>query len=126
MEVFMESIKSISDSEWKVMEILWAAPGMLIGEIRDALKSSGWSYSTIKTLVLRLTQKGCLRAEDTAKGKRYFPAVDEETSKRKETMSLIDRIYSGSVRMMFSNLVKDSKLTESEASELLSLIDKMD
>ena len=122
----MENIKSISDSEWKVMEILWAAPGMLIGEIRDALSDSGWSYSTIKTLVLRLTQKEFLRTESTAKGKRYFPAVDEDASKRQETKSLIDRIYNGSVRMMFSNLVKGSKLSESEANELLDLIDKMD
>ena len=122
----MENIKNISDSEWKVMEILWNTPGMLIGEIRDALSESGWSYSTIKTLVLRLTQKNVLRAEDSEKGKRYFPAVDEDASKRKETKSFIDRIYNGSVRMMFSNLVKDSKLSDKEAEELMGLIDKME
>ena len=122
----MDNIKNISDSEWKVMEILWNTPGMLIGEIRDALSGSGWSYSTIKTLVLRLTQKNVLRTEESEKGKRYFPAVDEDASKRKETRSFIDRIYNGSVRMMFSNLVKDSKLSDSEAEELMGLIDKME
>lgn len=122
----MENIKSISDSEWKVMEILWNTPGMLIGEIRDALAESGWSYSTIKTLVLRLTQKEILRTEESPKGKMYFPAVDEEASKRMETKSFLDKIYNGSVRMMFSNLVKDSKLSDTEAAELLDLIDKMD
>lgn len=122
----MDTIKNISDSEWKVMEILWKAPGLLIGEIRNALSESGWSYSTIKTMVLRLTQKEALRTEDTPKGKRYFPAIDEESSKRQETKSFIDRIYNGSVRMMFSNLVKDSKLSEGEAEELFSLIDKME
>ena len=122
----MDNIKNISDSEWKVMEILWNTPGMLIGEIRDALSESGWSYSTIKTLVLRLTQKEALRTEDSPKGKRYFPTVDEDTSKRKETRSFIDRIYNGSVRMMFSNLVKDSRLSDKEAEELMGLIDKME
>ena len=122
----MGNIKNISDSEWKVMDILWNNPGMLIGEIRDALSGSGWSYSTIKTLVLRLTQKKVLRTEESEKGKRYFPAVDEDDSKRMETRSFIDRIYNGSVRMMFSNLVKDSKLSDSEAKNLMELIDKME
>ena len=122
----MGNIKNISDSEWKVMDILWNNPGMLIGEIRDALSGSGWSYSTIKTLVLRLTQKKALRTEESEKGKRYFPAVDEDASRRMETKSFIDKIYNGSVRMMFSNLVKDSKLSDSEAKDLMELIDKME
>lgn len=122
----MEDIKNISEAEWKVLEILWANPGMLIGEIRDALEESGWSYSTIKTLVLRLTKKGILKTDETQKGRRYYPGVDEEATRRSEARNLIDRIYNGSVRMMFSNLVKDSKLSDNEAEALLDLIEKMD
>lgn len=122
----MEKTTNISDAEWKVLETLWRAPGMLIGEIRDALKDSGWSYSTIKTLVTRLTQKGAARYEETPKGREYYAAVSEEDTRRAETRGLIDRVYNGSVRMMFSNLVRDSKLSDAETAELLELIDKMD
>lgn len=124
--VDMESSKSISESEWKVLEILWDKPGSLIGEIRDALSDSGWSYSTIKTLVARLVKKGALRAEDSPQGKRYYPEVDEDESRRDETKHFLERIYNGSVRMLFSNLVKGSKLSEEEAEELMGLIDKME
>ncbi len=122
----MENLKSISDSEWKIMEVVWKKPGILIGEIRDALKDSGWSYSTIKTLVLRLVNKQMLRTEESEQGKRYFADVDEEASRNEETKNFIDRIYNGSVKMMVSNLVKNSKLSDSEAEELYSLIDKME
>lgn len=122
----MENIKNISESEWKVLEILWDKPGSLIGEIRAALTDSGWSYSTIKTLVLRLTQKGALRSEDSAEGKRYYPEVNEEAARRNETKNFIERIYNGSLSMMVSSFVKDSKLSESEVKELMSLVDKME
>ena len=122
----MESVKNISESEWKVLEVLWEKPGSLIGEIRTALADSGWSYSTIKTLVLRLTQKGALYTKESPHGKMYDPAVDEDKSRRDETKHFLDRIYNGSVRMLFSNLVKDSKLSDKEAEELMELIDKME
>lgn len=122
----MEGAKNISESEWKVLEVLWDRPGSLIGEIRSALSDSGWSYSTIKTLVSRLVGKGALEAKDSPQGKRYYPAVDEDESRRDETRHFLDRIYNGSVRMLFSNLVRDSKLSDEEAEELMGLIDKME
>lgn len=122
----MENTKNISESEWKVLEILWDKPGSLIGEIRAALTDSNWSYSTIKTLVLRLTQKGVLRSEDSAEGKRYYPEINEDTTRRNETKNFMERIYNGSLRMMVSNLVKDSKLSASEVKELMNLVDKME
>lgn len=122
----MDHGQNISDSEWKVLEVLWDKPGSLIGEIRQALSDSGWSYSTIKTLVLRLTQKGALKVEETDKGKKYYPAVNETRCRIRETKNFLDRIYNGSVKMMVSNLVKDSNLSKDDAEELLSLIDKME
>ena len=122
----MEGAKNISESEWKVLEVLWDRPGSLIGEIRGALSDSGWSYSTIKTLVTRLVGKGAPEAKDSPQGKRYYPAVDEDKSRRNETRHFLDRIYNGSVRMLFSNLVRDSKLSDEEAEELMGLIDKME
>ena len=50
----------IAETEWKVMEILWAKPMLTIGEIKDALADSDWSDSTIKTLVRRLCKKARL------------------------------------------------------------------
>lgn len=122
----MGNEKSISEAEWKVLETLWEKPGSLIGEIREALSDSGWSYSTIKTLVLRLTQKGIVKTEESPQGKRYYPDVDEESSRRSETRNFINRIYKGSVHMMVSNLVKDSGLSKAEEAELMELIDKIE
>ena len=116
----------IAEAEWKVMEILWQESMLTIGEIRTRLADTGWSDSTIKTLVRRLTQKGVLNIDDTEDQFRYFPAVNETECKQKETRNLVDRIYHGSVKLLMANLVSDSNLTEEETKQLMEIIDKMD
>ena len=118
--------RDIAKSEWKVLEFIWENPGSTIGAIRKAMEYTDWSYSTIKTLVNRLVQKEVIQAEDSPEGKRFTACVDEEECRMQETRGFLDRIYNGSVKMMVTNLVKESNLSEQDAKELLSLIDKME
>ena len=118
--------KDIAKSEWKVLEFIWENPGSTIGTIRKAMEYTDWSYSTIKTLVNRLVKKEVIKAEDSPEGKRFTACIDEEECRMQETQSFLDRIYNGSVKMMVTNLVKDSNLSENDAKELLNLIDKME
>ena len=117
---------SISDTEWRVMEELWKRDGMTIGEIREALSDSGWSDSTVKTLVRRLVKKGAVGADDTSGQFVYRAAVDAGECRARETKSLIDRIYSGSVKMLVANFVSDAELSEDEEKQLMRIIDKIE
>ena len=117
---------SIADTEWKIMEVLWEENNLTIGDIREKLSSTGWSDSTIKTLVRRLVQKGAIKADDSLGQFRYFPDVSEAECKKNETRNLINRVYKGSVKMLVANLVSDSNLTDDETKRLMELIDKME
>lgn len=117
---------SIAETEWQVMEVLWKRPTQTIGEIRAALADTGWSDSTIKTLVRRLVKKGLLAIDDSGGSFRYSAQVGEAVCKRKETRHFIDRIYHGSVKMMMANLMDESRLSEEEVAELLRIIEKME
>ena len=117
---------NISDSEWKVMEVVWKNPGITIGNIRTALEGNEWSYSTIKTLVIRLVKKSALRCEESDMGKRYYAAVSEHEAKRHETQSFIEKLYEGSIKRMVSNLVEDSSLSQKDVDDLMKLIDKLE
>lgn len=116
----------ITESEWSIMELLWEREGLLIGEIRDGLTDTGWSYSTIKTLVGRLEQKEIIRAEQSDKGKKYYTNVNAEECKAKETKHFLSRVYNGSVKMMVASLVKDTNLNEKDINKIISLIDKIE
>lgn len=116
----------IAETEWKVMEVLWQKPNQTITEIKAALSEIGWSDSTVKTLVRRLTQKGALAIDRTASPFCYYPLVEEEACRRKETRRFIDKIYNGSVKMLIASLTTDSSLTDEESQKLMEIIDKME
>ena len=121
----MKNEINISESEWTVMEYLWNNPLATITEIRKALSSTGWSDSTIKTLVRRLASKQVIAVNDEEANFRYYPLVSQQECRSKETRSFIDRVYQGSVSMLVTNLAADSNLTEKETEELMNLIEKM-
>lgn len=121
----MKKELNISESEWMVMEYLWKNPLTTISEIRKALSSTGWSDSTIKTLVRRLVSKKAIAINDEGAVFRYYPLISQQECRLKETNSFINRVYDGSVSMLVTNLAADSNLTEKETEELLSLIKKM-
>ena len=121
----MKNEINISESEWTVMEYLWNNPLVTITEIRKALSSTGWSDSTIKTLVRRLVSKQVIAVNDEEANFRYYPLVSQQKCRSKETRSFIDRVYQGSVSMLVTNLAADSNLTEKETEELMNLIEKM-
>lgn len=117
---------NIAESEWKVMEVLWKNPKMAIGQIREVLSDTGWSDSTIKTLVRRLHKKGAVGIDDTQGQYLYFAAVKENECKMKEVYRLVDRIYQGSVRMLMANLAEESDLPAEKKEQLLRIIDNME
>ncbi len=118
---------SISDSEWKIMKVLWEAPNITLKEIAARVSECGWSYTTVRTLVNRLADKGAIGADrSVANNFKYYPIAVEEVCKIREVKSFLERVFDGSAGMLISTLAKDSNLSEEEQKELIGIIDKMD
>lgn len=120
-----ELASKISDSELKVMRVLWNADEALpIAQVKQAIaKTSSWDNSTIKTLIRRLCEKGIVSAE-----KRevyyYTPCVSKKEYKEYCLHSLIDKLYSGSAKNLVASLVQSDKLDQNDIEELRALFDK--
>ena len=118
---------SISEGEWKVMEMVWRCPGASLHQIVAALEGSGWSYSTIKTLVGRLVNKGLIMADRSVGNSfRYTAAVDSSTCRVQEAHSFLSRVFDGSVSLMMAALARESRLTPQERAELERLAARLD
>ena len=73
--------KALTNSEWYVMDCLWAQAPMTVMELAAALEQrTGWAKSTTITTLHRMEEKGLIRCEMAGKGRRYFPAVERETA----------------------------------------------
>lgn len=118
---------SISDSEWQIMKVLWETPNITLKEIAGKVSECGWSYSTIRTLVNRLADKGVIAADKSiANNFKYYPLALEDECKSKEVRNFLKKVFNGSAGMLISALTKDSDLSEEEQKELKIIIDKID
>ena len=120
----MEKQLSISESEWRVMKIIWNDCPQTLTEILDRLKETGWSKTTIQTYLARLVKKGALSTKRQGKGYLYYPAVSESDCQLAESRSFLSRVYDGSLSRMVMGFVKSGELSQEELNELKSLIDQ--
>jgi len=111
------------DSEAKVMEILWDRGPMTAREVSlIAAETIGWNKNTTYTVIKKLEAKGFIRRDDP--GFICTPLVSQEEMQKKEAVSLLNKVFGGSRKALFSALLDDEKLTEQEIEELRNLIDQ--
>lgn len=116
---------NLSDSEWKLMNHLWARSPQTITELTAVLRAeTGWSKNTVITMLSRLETKGAVRYEPGGRARRYFPAVQREDAALAETESFLSKVYGGSLGLMVSSLVESRALSEEDLAELAAILER--
>ena len=111
------------DSELKVMEILWREGDTTAKQLSLKLgESVGWNKNTTYTVIKKLETKGFIRRDEP--GFICTPTVTRAEMQKREAVSLLNKVFGGSRKALFSALLEDEKLTESETDELRRLIEK--
>jgi BlaI family transcriptional regulator, penicillinase repressor len=86
----------ITNSEWQIMRVLWQnGPSTSQKVIEEIHKINGWSPTTIKTFLSRLTKKGIVGFEKQGKAYLYSTAMTEMTCVKNEMKSIVDKVYGG-------------------------------
>ena len=117
----------LTEAEWAVMECLWEKEPRTGREVVQWLgKRMGWTRSTSLTLLRRLEAKGAVAGETDGDRKVFRPLIRREDAALRETESLLDRVYKGSVSLMVSALTKKQPLRQEEIDELYSILRQME
>lgn len=115
--------EKLFDSEAKVMEILWERGPLSAKEISlVAAESIGWNKNTTYTIIKKLEAKGFIRRDEP--GFMCTPLVSQEEIQKKEASTLLNKVFGGSRKALFSALLEDEKLSDKEIQELKDLIDR--
>lgn len=116
---------SLSAGEWQIMECLWEhSPRTLMEIVRALTPATGWSKSTIVTMVTRLEAKGALRHTEGARARLYSPTVLREQAALQETESLLRRVYRGSVGLLVNTMADGRGLTEEDLQALSAILER--
>lgn len=122
----MKQSFSISESEWQVLSCLWKKSPMEIKDIVTALHAkTGWNANMVRTLVVRLQEKGAVGAEKGSRCYRYYPIADQKSCTLEETESFLDRVFDGSPAKMIAALTGSGKLSRKDCDEIQQMLNHL-
>ena len=105
------------------MELLWEHEPISAKELSLlAAETIGWNKNTTYTVIKKLVGKEVIRREEP--GFVCTALVKREEMRQTETENLIQKLYNGSRKALFSALLEDEHLTEQDMEELRQMIEK--
>ena len=120
----MDKLKQLNHSEWLVMEQLWQAPHSLMELVTLLEASAGWSKSTVATMVRRMEEKDIIRHEEQGRTKIFYPCLSQAEVAQRETQSLLERAYHGSIGLLVSTMAQRNALTKEDIDDLYDILKK--
>jgi BlaI family penicillinase repressor len=113
----------ISDSEWDVMEPIWAAGSCLAADVIKQVRAShNWNHSTVRTLLARLVEKGALAYDVDGSRYIYRAAVSREQCVRQEGRSFLEKAFGGDVTALLAHFVEEASLDQGQIEQLRNLL----
>ncbi|MFT7485407.1 MAG: putative transcriptional regulator [Candidatus Paceibacteria bacterium] len=114
-------------AEWKVLRVIWDTGPIAARDVLSALEDeTGWSASTVKTLLRRLAEKGHLRTQRVGNSFLYSAQRSPLGPLRRAADLLMERAGGDRLGQVLAYLVKQSNLTDTDIDELRDLIGRKD
>ncbi|WP_144392097.1 BlaI/MecI/CopY family transcriptional regulator [Pleionea sediminis] len=117
----------ISESEFKVMRILWqqapCSAKTVVSELED---SSDWKEKTIKTLLNRLLNKGIITYEKNGREYLYSPLIEQEQYQKEASKNFLSQVFDGKLSAFVSQFAKKETLSTDEIKQLKKVIKELE
>src|SRR5579862_945833 len=116
----------LTEAEWPVMKVIWqvetcepcTAP-IVQEKLHD---STGWTYSTVRTLMDRMVAKGVLKAKKEGKLTIYQSAVTRAEAQHGELFYAMKHAFNGALTPMVQCLLETNEISEDELAKLEEMI----
>ncbi|MCM1088134.1 MAG: BlaI/MecI/CopY family transcriptional regulator [Muribaculaceae bacterium] len=115
----------LSESEWKVMNLLWEQAPQTMMQITNHFKeTTGWTKHTVMTFLRRMEEKGAIHYLDGGRAKLYYPDIEKEEAVLQETEDFLDKVFGGRMGLMLNTMVEKKALSKEEIAELYDILKK--
>lgn len=114
---------ALTEAEWSIIKVVWEHQPCAAGTVQEALaENKNWAYSTVKTTMDRMVQKGLLKIQKIRNLQLFSATVSETCARRGEFQKMLNRAFDGAVGPMMQFLVENEKLTKDDIDQLRTLI----
>lgn len=119
----MKTPIELTEAEWSVIKAVWEREPCTAPDIQELLHAAtGWTYSTVRTLMDRMVGKELLRASKLRNLTIYKSAVTRAQAQRGELQYALKHAFDGAVAPMVQSLIETRDLTAAELDALDALI----
>ncbi|WP_373808245.1 CopY/TcrY family copper transport repressor [Streptococcus ferus] len=113
----------ISQAEWEVMRVFWTLGEASSSQVITVLnQKNNWSPSTVKTLIARLVEKGCLGSQRHGKKFLYRSLIEEDRALEEEVSDLFARICVRKHKTLLAELIQKTPMTRADIASLERLL----
>lgn len=114
----------LSEFELDVMTHFWTDRELSAPELFERIGAArGVAYSTVKTIVDRLEEKGAIeRVANRGRTIVYAPVVKRERVRKPLVKAFLRRLFGNDLRPLFAQLLQDEKLSPEELEYLRKLV----
>jgi BlaI family penicillinase repressor len=117
----------LSDAEWTVMQAVWnRAPATARDVLDEVGEQTGWAYTTVKTLLARLVEKGALSEGRQTNVNIYEPRITRNEARGSALRSLLDRAFDGTFGSLFQHLITEERLSPRDVRTLERMLQEID
>lgn len=113
----------LTGAEWPVMKVIWEIEPCTAPAVRVILaKSTGWTYSTVRTLMDRMAAKGVLKARKEGKLTIYNSAITRREAQSGELFYTLKNAFNGAFAPLVQCLLESEELDGTELAKIEALI----
>ena len=113
---------ALFDSELKIMLLLWESEPISAKDLAVIAKDLfGWNKNTTYTVIKKAEAKGYLHREDP--GFICTSLISKRDVQKREAKGLLNKLFGGSKKALFSALIEEEGLTSDELDELRRMIE---
>lgn len=117
--------EELTEAEWAIMKVVWEQQPCTAGTVQEALTDTrDWAYSTVKTTMDRMADKGFLAIEKIRNLQLFRSCISEVEARRGELRKMLGRAFGGALTPMLKFLIEHEGLSRAEAAELREFANK--
>lgn len=115
----------VTETELAIMDVLWKHGPISVRDIVESLYAEHTPslHATVKSLLDRLADKGCITCDASRFAHRFSASVDREAFVGEQLQQIADSHFGGSLTPLLLSLVSHAKLEREERERIRKLID---
>jgi BlaI family transcriptional regulator, penicillinase repressor len=115
----------LTEAEWAIMKVVWEHQPCAAGTVQEALVSKrGWAYSTVKTTMDRMVDKGLLKIHKVRNIQLFSSQINRTQAAKGEFRRMLSRAFDGAIGPMVQFLVENENVSEEHVKELRDIVGK--